>query len=547
MAVSTNMPDLRTRLTLDISDFTTGLVHARGEARLFGREVEGLGSHFKAAGIAMATLATISLFTAGIIASGFLVAIGTIMTLGVVSASQSVAVQASWQRTTKAITDGMLKAARSYVPVLIRLSDQTRQMFARVEPALTAVFDRLAPIFEDMAMNFLGFLEDTIMGLPASVDHVISFLQDVGPAWDQMTDNMRAGWNRVYDAVLEFGPTILKEGLPPFGIFVGGVLGMLSTIVEAGGQIAGPFFQMLGEVAVYADATFANLVGQIVGPLTLLGPTLSNLGRGLVDLIGGMGPGLVDLIIELTHLGPIVADLFRGLSPTLNHLLGVVADSGAVLMPVFEVIQRFLINLGPVLVAFGHMFVSVLGGFVEGLAPLLAAMGASDWSEAMIMGIEAITPGLTQLAFLFGSFVSIVVFGGGAILNAISSVVQVFASMTGIFGSLGENAGKALVVGIIGGILFMVSPLLGVLGGLLAAVAMFMPNPFVGGGGTPGMPSMPPPAPASSFASNSSAQNITVNVHGSVLSERDLQTVVQDSALQSESRNGGSTIATSVR
>src|SRR5690606_31090453 len=44
------------------------------------------------------------------------------------------------------------------------------------------------------------------------------------------------------------------------------------------------------------------------------------------------------------------------------------------------------------------------------------------------------------------------------------------------FGELGQNAGRALVVGIIAGLGFMVSPLVGVVSGLVAAVAAFLPN-----------------------------------------------------------------------
>lgn len=551
---STNMPDLRTRLTLDISDFTTGLVHARGEARLFSREIEGVGGHFRAAGVAMATFATVSVFTAGIIGTAFMGAIGVLMTLGVVSAFQAESVQVAWTQTGEHLRQGMLAAARSYVPVLERLAAKTRTMFDEVQPAITAVFDRLAPIFEDLSVSFMGWFSDLILEMPSMVNSAIAFLQEIGPAWDAMTDNMRVGWNEMYAAVLEFGPTILLEGLPPFGIFVGSILSMLGSVVESAASLSGPFFTALAEVGTAAKFAFADVLSQITPELALFGATLSDLGLGLVDLLSGAGPGLSALIAELRNLGPIVADVFRGLEPSLGHLLGVTADMGAALMPVAAAFGQFLVQLGPVLVAFGHLAVAMASGFVEGIQPLLEAMGYSGWSDAMVDGIEAITPGMRELSKLFGEFVTIVVFGGGAILNAFSMIVGGLASMAGIFGSLGENAGRALVVGIIAGIGFMFSPLIGVVAGLIAAVSMFrgssapapsppppMLPPMPAAPGTPGSPA---PMPTSGAAS---VTNVNVNVEGSVLSERELQTVVQDAALQQESRNAGSTFATSVR
>src|SRR5690606_38801521 len=210
--MSSNMPDLRTRLTLDTSDFTTGLVHARGEARLFGREISGVANHFTTAAVAMATFATVSLFTAGIIATAFMASIGVLMTLGVVSAFQAESVQAAWGRTGEHLRKGMLEAARAYIPVLERLATKTIQWFDDVQPSITRVFDILAPYFEDLVDSFMGWFGDFIKRMPSMVQNAIEFLIEIGPAWDQMTDDMRVGWDIFYQSVVEFGPRILKEG-----------------------------------------------------------------------------------------------------------------------------------------------------------------------------------------------------------------------------------------------------------------------------------------------------------------------------------------------
>src|SRR5690606_7008495 len=246
---STNMPDLRTRLTLDISGLTTGLAYARCEASMFGREISGVANHFTTAAVAMATFATVSLFTAGIIATAFMASIGVLMTLGVVSAFQAESVQNAWSKTGEHLRKGMLEAARAYVPVLERLAERTRTVFDQVQPAITQVFNRLAPLFEQLSNDFMDWFADLILRLPSMVDNAIAFLYEIGPAWDQMTDNMRVGWDRLYDAVIEFGPTILKDGLPPFGEFVGNLLSMLGTVVEAAASLSGPFFTALAVVS----------------------------------------------------------------------------------------------------------------------------------------------------------------------------------------------------------------------------------------------------------------------------------------------------------
>src|SRR5690606_17283369 len=83
--------------------------HARGEASMFGREIGGVANHFRAAGVAMATFATVSLFTAGIIATAFMASIGVLMTLGVVSAFQAESVQNAWSKTGEHLRKGMLE------------------------------------------------------------------------------------------------------------------------------------------------------------------------------------------------------------------------------------------------------------------------------------------------------------------------------------------------------------------------------------------------------------------------------------------------------
>lgn len=593
MAGATNMPDLRTRLTLDISDFTRGLVSARSQASLFGNEIQSVTSHFKTAGVAMATFATVSLFTAGIVATSFLGAIGVLMTLGAVSAFQAQSVQDAWAKTGERIRKGMLEAARSYVPVLERLAARTITVFDSVQPALTAVFDRLAPLFEDLSVSFLDWFAGLINRLPQMVNNAISFLFSIGPAWDQATDNMRAGMHEVYQAVIDFGPALLQNGLPAFGAFVGGVISLLAPIIEASSQFAGPFFSMLAVLAEAGQRVLGDVLGQITPELINVADAMAGMGLGLEALLSGVGAPLSDLLHDLALVGDIAARAFAslGANQTLAGLLQAAADTGTELLPVLDAFATFLVGLGPVAVALAQMVTAMTRGFVAGIRPLLDALGV-DWSGDLVQGIQLITPAMERLAFVTGQFVTFLVNGLGMIVNLLAPVASAIGSITGLFQDTGFNAGKALVVGIIAGLGFMVSPLVGVVSGLVAAVAAFLPRspaevgPLSGDGAPdqrgfrlgamfadgiaastslvrtaagqlvnsvlPGLPTSigapgVAPAPLVAAGSDGLVQNIVVNVAGSVITEKELEGMIQKAALQRESRNAGSVFATSVR
>lgn len=593
MAGVTNMPDLKTRLTLDISDFTRGLVSARSQASLFGREIDNVGSHFKTAGIAMATFATVSLFTAGIVATSFLASIGVLMTLGAVSAFQAQSVQDAWTKVGDVLTKGMADAARSYVPVLERLAQKTTDVFQAVQPALTQVFDRLAPLFEEISNSFLDWFGGLINRLPAMVNNAIAFLFTIGPAWDQATDNMRAGWESVMDAVLSFGPQLLTTGLPAFGSFVGGVLALLSPIIEAASQFAGPFFQMLTDVVTTGGTVISNLLSEVSGALTELNAGMTDLGQGILAMFMDVGLPFTDILHDLNSFGTLAGDTFAKLQPTFVGLMQSVANTAHEMLPVLSAISVFLIGLGPLAVAVADLVSSMLGGFIQGIQPLLDEMGV-DWSGDLVEGIRLITPAMTDLARVTGEFVTFLVHGLAGIMDVITPIAGMLADMTGLFGTAGQAAGTALVVGLIAGIGFMISPLMGVVFGLVAAISSFLPrSPAeqgpLSGDGSPdqrgyklgsmfadgitastdlvrnaaanlagsvtlptnstqiGSPTMQSSPWAQVATAGQQVSNWVFNIAGSVLSEKDLVDIVQTAALQKESRNGGSVIATSVR
>lgn len=590
MAGTTNMPDMRTRLTLDIADFTRGLVSARAQASLFGSSVQTVTSNFAAAGIAMATFATLSLFTAGIVATAFMGSIAVLMTLGAVGASQAQSVKDAWTNTANVIQHGILQASRSYVPVLERLAGKTSAVFTQVQPALTQVFDRLAPLFEDISTEFLDWLGDLVNRMPTMVNAAIGFLFEIGPAWDEATDNMRAGWDRVYQAVLSFGPALLQNGLPPFGAFVGNVLALLAPVIEAASIFSGTFFSALNEVALAAGGLLSGVLVQITPGLDSVAVSLGGIGTGLGIMLSGIGGPLSMMLDDLSQLGAILSVTFAGLEPTLTGLLQSAAETGQALLPVISFLAGLAVQVGPVVVALSQMVSSMIQSFVTGLSPILGQL-SPDWANNLVMGIEAITPAMSQAAEIAGRFVAFLVQGAGMIIAALGSVADFVGGLTGIFHNTGFSAGTALVVGIIAGLGFMVSPLTGVVAGLVAAVAAFLPRspaetgPLSGDGspdqrgiklgqmfadgiasttdlvksaaqklvtGVPGMTSEGSSAGGIAAVpvysdGGGGAQTIIVNVQGSVITDRDLQDVIQTAALRRENRNGGSVLATSVR
>lgn len=590
MAGTTNMPDLRTRLTLDITDFTRGLVSARSQASLFGNEIQSVGGHFKTAGVAMATFATIALFTAGIVVTSFMAAIGVLMTLGAVSAMQAESVQIAWGQTGEHLRTGMLEASRAYIPVLERLASKTIQVFDSVMPALTAVFDRLAPLFEDLSVSFLGWFGDLINRLPSMVNNAIAFLFLIGPAWDQATDNMRAGWNEMYQAILSFGPALMTDGLPAFGAFVGAVLSLLAPIVEAASQFAGPFFAMLAMVVGAAQDTFGAILLGITPELISVANVMGTLGISIVQMFAGADEPMSDLLNHLVTFGEYASTIFDGMGPSVIGFLQAVANTGGELLPILAALAPFVIGLGPVMVALGNMVTAMARGFVLGIKPLLDAMSI-DWSGDLVEGIVLLTPLMEQLAFFTGTFVTALVHGIGMLMDFITPLVAGLSGLTSMFGSAGEQAGTALVVGIIAGLGFMVSPLVGVMAGLVAAVAAFLPRspaevgPLSGDGspdqrgfklgsmfaeglaastdlvraaagglvGSINLPDNPNAIGSSTMAmpnlqnGGGEVTNVTVNVAGNVQTEKDLIAAIKESMLVREARNAGSIFATSLR
>lgn len=595
MAGTTNMPDLKTRLTLDITDFTRGLVDARAQAGLFSREIEGVAGHFKTAGVAMATFATVSLFTAGIVATAFMSAIGVLMTLGAVSAFQAQSVQVAWAQTGQVIRMGMLDTARAYIPVLERLAVRTQQMFVGVQPALTQIFDVLAPLFEDLSSRFLGWFGGLVQEMPGMVNAALAFLFSLGPAFDAMTDNMRAGWNTVYDAVLTFGPALMQNALPPFGNFVGALLALLAPVIESASEFAGPFLDSLATIAGAAHPLLRDILGEITPELIQISGVLADMGLGVAAMLNGIEGPVDSLLHDLVEFGTIAASTFADLNPTLLGLIQAASNTGHELMPVVAAIGAWLVEFGPLAVALANMITAMVRGFVTGIQPLLDAFGV-DWSSGMVTAIEDITPAMENLALIAGKFFVVMVTGAGIVISALGSIVNAVAMLTGMFNGTGFNAGSMLVAGIIAGIAFMVSPLLGVVASMVLAVAAFLPRspaemgPLSGDGspdargaklgemfaegiassqdlvtaaaaklaGSVALPSQPNAIGTSTMPSSSGlsgmlggygagAASVVINVAGSILSEKELQGLVQTGMLQRESRNAGSVFATSVR
>ena len=590
MAGTTNMPDLKTRLTLDITDFTRGLVDARAQAGLFSREIEGVTGHFRAAGVAMATFATVSLFTAGIVATSFMAAIGVLMTLGVVSAFQAQSVQAAWMQTGNIIRMGMLEAARAYVPVLERLAGATANMFVSVQPALTQVFDTLAPLFEDLSTEFLGWLSNLINAMPGMVNRAIAFLFSLGPAWDQMTDNMRQGWNRVYDTVLEFGPALMMNALPPLGMFVGNVLALLAPIIEFASEFAGPFLSMLAVIAGAAEPLLRDVLGGITPELIMVSGAMELVGLGIAAMFDGAEAPLSDMLIQLTYFGELAGRMFTDLNPTIIGLLQAAANTGTELMPVVKALMEDLVSFGPILVALADMVTAFARGFVRGIQPMLDAMGA-DWSGGADI-LRQMIPLMEVLGEAAGRLLTFLVQIVGIAIDIAAPFALALANLSGLFEATGIDAGRAIMVGIITGIGFMFGPTIGVIAGMVAAIAAFMPrSPAevgpLSGEGSPDMrgrtlglmfaegiasstgvvaaaaaqlaasvqlPSQPNAVgtPGMSLGGMLSgavgaASSVVINVAGSILTDKDLQDLVQNSMLQRESRNAGSVFATSVR
>lgn len=586
MAGTTNMPDLRTRLTLDIGDFTRGLVSARAQSSLFGGTIQDVGSQFKTAGIAMATFATISLFTAGIVVTAFLGAIGTLMTLGVVSAFQAQGVKDAWTNVANHIKIGMQTAARAYIPVLERLGGKITAIFDQIQPALTTVFDRLAPIFEDMSNGFLNWFAGLVTRLPEQVNQVIAFIDTIAGAWDQATNGMAAGWDQVVAAFSANGANFLNAALPGFGAFVGNVLALLAPIIDSAAAFGGAFFNSLADVSAAADQLLGTVLPRLNDGFNNVAVALGQMGVGLGAALSGVGDPLNNILNDLAQFGTFVAGMFAGLGPTVQGLLQSAADTGHAILPILQAVARFIVQSGPAIVALSQLISSMIGGFVEGIAPLLGDLGP-DWANNLAAGIHAVTPALTNLARLAGEFITFLVQGSGLVINALAAVAQTVGNLTGLFHNAGLNAGQALVIGIIAGLGFMISPLAGVMAGVVATVAAFLPrSPAevgpLSGEGSPDQRGMKlgtmfaDGIAASAGAVSSAAQQlvggialptsapggggmpmvmgggggssvINVYVAGSVVSDRDLQDVIQKAMLQKEQRNAGSVLATSVR
>uniref|UniRef100_UPI003F499DD7 hypothetical protein n=1 Tax=Pseudonocardia sp. CA-138482 TaxID=3240023 RepID=UPI003F499DD7 len=602
MAGSTNMPDLRTRLTLDTSQFTAGLVEARSQAAMFGSAVGAVGGQFLTAATAMATFAMVGTLVAGVFATAFTAVVGSIMLVGVAAAAQSEQVKSAWVLTLNYIKRGMLAAAQAYIPILTQLAQNVQTAFTQVQPALMEVFERLAPVFGTLANQFLNKFVSIVDSLPNMVNRALAILQSVGPSWDLFLAEVGDGWDRLKETFFQFGAAILQGALPGIGQFFGAILGGIATVVQATASLAGPVFGALGAVATALGAAFAGVVQAILPELAQFGNTLGQLGLGLVHMLSGIGPPLAAIIADLNQLGPIVAAAAVALEPTIAGLLMDAAQMGQALMPLFAALGQFLPQLGPVLVALGQMLVQMAGGFIQGIAPLLAALGNASWSQGMVQGIQAITPVLVHLATVFGEFVTFVVQGFGWIINALATLFAAFSSVVPGLNSIGLAGGKALMVGLIAGIAFLVNPLLGVVVGVIGAIAAFLPHSPADTGplSGDGSPNARGQALAKDFAAGIAANtglvktaaanlasaatagvnpastsplsststgtgglltswltnlgltsnnggNVTVNVAGSVLSQQELMATIQTASLRKQNRNAGSTMTTAVR
>lgn len=318
-------------------------------------------------------------------------AVGAIGGLGIVFASQNLAVAGSFGKLLQDMKAEMQEVSAAFVPAMLLISERLRAVFDNLAPQLKPLFDEIAPLVTEFSGTLLDgvvllfpvFKEFVQAGIPMVKwinDHLLpifkglsafsplSFIQKLTDNVGPLLDTLRP----VADAFAQLAVTVAG----PLGAAITAVLPSLASFLTTLGTSIAP---VLASIAT-------QLAPVMTSVLTALEPILPVLGEMLVKVVNEMGPPLVDLF---TKLGPPVTGLLEAITPILPQLTELAGT----------ILTALATSLGPVLEALTPLITELvdrLKPIIDQLNPIIKDFG-EKWGDEIATNIKDLTPDIIAL------------------------------------------------------------------------------------------------------------------------------------------------------
>jgi phage-related protein len=306
-------------------------------------------------------------------------------------------------------------------------------------------------------------------------------MRDLGPAWKDLKlsvqDAMFADLDSVFTNLANATLPTLKTGMTDVGGAINGAAKEFAAFWESAEAQEGLRAAFAGTSTLITSLQpgLAQLTTGFLDIGRAAEPVMANVGKGLGDLIGGIGQAFSDAFADgsLTALISTFGDILSGLGGGLNSLLDGFIEIGnyvgPTIGPLFQSIGDLIKNIAPAMGVLGAAFsvslqsmMPALTEFINALAvgltpimPVLAdlfsALGNAltplipSLSEilqtlggALIEALVALTPAMGPLAEAFSSLVTALAPFLPMAAEVISTLVQALApALTKIFDALG--------------------------------------------------------------------------------------------------------------
>ncbi|MFL2002012.1 phage tail tape measure protein [Microbacterium sp. A1-JK] len=383
----------------------------------------------------------------------------------------------------------------------IALSPLIAGAFERVLPVISTVFEGVS------ALGSLLFAGDFTGGLSK-----VFGIQEDDPLVGTIL-SIRDAFAGVFTAI---GPLVgvvvsLWTQFSPLSLILQALMPVLPMLLDA----------FVG-LATVLGGTLASVLGTLVAALT---PVIEMLAGELSNVLVTLAPVIVTVA---TTIASVLATALQALSPLLSLVVGLIGSVlGAVLPliePILSLAMAFLPLLQPIIQLVGSLLTPLIGLLTAILTPVLAlisplvdllagALGVVigvlttligwivqgiTWFIQLVTGSQTAQAGITAAWSAVGSFFgqvwsNIIGFFSNGIAQVMGFVSGLRDTVVGVLQGAGRwlvDSGRAIIQGLIDGILGMINNVGNAIGGVMDFIGGFFPRspakrgPFSGAGWT---------------------------------------------------------------
>ncbi len=343
--------------------------------------LDKLGRQFKNAGKAVGGFMSAGVKAGGAAAAGFGAvaaaatgAVGAVAALGIKMAASSKQSQKAFAGLKKHVLDGMMKAVKPLVPVLVGLAKQLGTLFDKVQPALSAIFKQLAPLidqFAGKAVKAIGALIPPFLQLVKAAMPVIGVLGDaLMPIVSALTPILSTLAKIVKTAIVPVFKSvvgIVVQLLP----FIGK---LITSLAKTGGQILQALLPALQSI-FKALTPLAPVIGKLVASLAPILPLVAKLAAQLITALVPVLVPLVKLVAKVAAaFGKALIAAFKALMPALLSIVKAVTSLLPALMPLIPALLKVVTAVLPLIPAIVKLAALLLNALMPVLLPLVTAL-----------------------------------------------------------------------------------------------------------------------------------------------------------------------------